>query len=234
MLFPWIGLLAQIKLADVIVHYDDVQFSKGSFTNRVQIKNDTGMNWMTVPLNKFKFGMLIDEVATSPQDSWKKSHLALLSQSFRKSKYKNDAVNLVENVYSKPHQSIGALSRESMLALATYFDLLGEKKLVDVRSLGVEGSGSRRVLDIVKKVGGSTYITGHGASNYLDHNSFQDEGVEVRYMEYAFKPYPQQWGEFTPYVSGLDLVANMGTKGADLIEPSTVSWLQFVEPLNHA
>ena len=35
MLFPWVGLLEQIMLADVLVNYADVQFSKGSFTNRV-------------------------------------------------------------------------------------------------------------------------------------------------------------------------------------------------------
>ena len=42
MLFPWVGMLEQIMLADVFVHYADVQFSKGSFTNRVQIKDSTG------------------------------------------------------------------------------------------------------------------------------------------------------------------------------------------------
>ena len=38
MFFPWVGMFEQIALADVYVHYDDVQFSKGSFTNRVQLK----------------------------------------------------------------------------------------------------------------------------------------------------------------------------------------------------
>ena len=38
MLFPWVGMFEQVALADVFVHYDDVQFSKGSFTNRVQLK----------------------------------------------------------------------------------------------------------------------------------------------------------------------------------------------------
>ena len=38
MLFPWVGMFEQIRLADVYVHYTDVQFSKGSFVNRVQIK----------------------------------------------------------------------------------------------------------------------------------------------------------------------------------------------------
>ena len=38
MFFPWVGFLEQLKLADVYVFYDDVQFSKGSFTNRVRVK----------------------------------------------------------------------------------------------------------------------------------------------------------------------------------------------------
>jgi len=38
MFFPGWVLLEQLKLADLYVFYDDVQFSKGSFTNRVQVK----------------------------------------------------------------------------------------------------------------------------------------------------------------------------------------------------
>jgi len=30
MLFPWVGMFEQIRLADMFVYYDDVQFSKGS------------------------------------------------------------------------------------------------------------------------------------------------------------------------------------------------------------
>ena len=71
MLFPWIGLLAQIKLADIIVHYDDVAFSKGSFTNRVQIKNQHGMNWMTVPLKNLKLAPRLIKSALKVQTTGK-------------------------------------------------------------------------------------------------------------------------------------------------------------------
>ena len=50
MFFPWVGFLEQLKLADVYVFYDDVQFSKGGFTNRAQVKANDGVKWMTVPL----------------------------------------------------------------------------------------------------------------------------------------------------------------------------------------
>ena len=62
MLFPWIGLMEQIRLADVFVHYNDVQFSKGSFVNRVQIKTSQGTKWMTVPLENLHLGQRINEV----------------------------------------------------------------------------------------------------------------------------------------------------------------------------
>lgn len=42
MLSPWVGMLEQIVLMDVSANYADVQFSKGSSTNRVQIKDRTG------------------------------------------------------------------------------------------------------------------------------------------------------------------------------------------------
>ncbi len=50
MLFPWVGMLEQVRLADRYVDYSDVQFSRGSFVNRVQVKTCTGPRWITAPL----------------------------------------------------------------------------------------------------------------------------------------------------------------------------------------
>ena len=49
MYFPWVGMLEQIRLADVFMHYDDVQLARG-FYNRVQVKTAQGARWLTVPL----------------------------------------------------------------------------------------------------------------------------------------------------------------------------------------
>ena len=80
--------------------------------------------------------------------------------------------------------------------------------------LDIGGSGWPRVLEVVQHFGGDTYVTGHGARRYLDGEAFEAAGVEVRYMDYACTPYPQQHGDFTPYVSVLDLVANVGEDAA--------------------
>lgn len=229
MLFPWVGMLEQLRLSDVFVHYDDVQFSKGSFTNRVQVKTREGVRWLTVPLKGHRTGQLIDQVLIQDCSSWKSRHLALLAQSFKGAPYARDALDIVEKVYCASHKSLSEIARASMIELAGYYGLLDGKKLVDVRELGIGGCSSVRVLDVVSALGGSVYVTGNGGLNYLDHESFERSGIDVRYIKYQCKPYPQLWGDFTPYVTGLDLVANCGLSGLDWICSRTVSWREFSE-----
>lgn len=228
MLFPWVGMLEQLRLADIIIHYDDVQFSKGSFTNRVQLKTPEGKSWLTIPLLKFRFGQLIDEVI--PQDSslWCPRHLALLRQSFQTSPYATDAIEIAKQVYSEAHQNISGFARSSMLSLANYYGLLNGKSIIDVRDLNIGGLSSDRVLDVVSAVGGNVYITGHGARHYLNHTHFEEKGIEVRYMRYEARPYPQSWGAFTPYVTGLDLVAHCGKEGIQSICSEAIPWRDFL------
>ena len=228
MLFPWVGLLEQVQQADVFVHYDDVQFSKGSFVNRVQIKTPTGTRWMTVPTRNLRLGQPICDVTIAPPEDWVDRHLSLLQVSLTGAPFAAEAITLAESVYAQRHERLGDLARASLLSLVNYFELGNGRRFVDVRSLELGGGSSQRVLDVVMRLGGDVYITGHGAARYLDHERFERAGVAVRYMRYRMSPYPQLHGEFTPYVSGLDLVANCGRDGARFILSDTVFWRDFL------
>jgi hypothetical protein len=227
MLFPWVGLLEQVRLADVFVHYDDVQFSKGSFVNRVQVKTPEGVKWMTVPLRDLHLGQRIEEVQTMPIEQWRDTHLQLLARSFEGAAYARDAMALAEAVYDRQPENLAQLARQSLLSLCDYFGLGDTTRFVDVSALDANGSSSERVLSVVRQLGGSTYITGHGASSYLDHEFFEQHGIEVVYMDYQRRAYPQAHGAFTPYVSGLDLVAHCGRQGRQQLCSGTVSWKEF-------
>ena len=44
MFLPWVGLFEQVRLADVFIHYDDVQLPQGgNFMSRVQLKTASGV-----------------------------------------------------------------------------------------------------------------------------------------------------------------------------------------------
>jgi len=228
MLFPWVGMLEQVRQSDLFVHYDDVQFSKGSFANRVQIKTAGGRQWMTIPTRNLHLGQRICEVEVAPPEQWAERHLALLARSFGGAPFAGDALRMASDTFAMKHHYLGDIARASLLALCRYFGLLEGRRFIDVGALNIAGSGSKRVLHIVERLGGSEYVTGHGAAGYLDHAHFEQSGVEVRYMQYRSEPYPQLHGVFTPYVSGLDLVANCGPQGYAHICSESIAWREFL------
>lgn len=224
MFFPWVGMFEQIRLSDVYVHYIDVQFSKGSFTNRVQIKTAQGAKWLTVPLIGPRLGQVIDEVRINEATDWRGKHLGLLGQAYADAPYCEEMLGVVRQTYDTRFETIDELSIGSMNTVLDYFGMADSTRFFSSPRLNISGRGSQRVLDIVSAVGGDLYITGHGAKNYLDHELFEQHGIRVEYMAYQKTPYPQLHGEFTPYVSVLDLIANTGKNGIDRIHSGTAYW----------
>ena len=216
--------MEQVSLANIFVHYNDVQFSKGSFVNRVQIKTTKGWQWMAVPLQNLHLGQRIDEVQIVPAAKWRDRHLELLECSFLGARYACDALELAQQVYSIDYANIGDLAQASLIALVRYFGLYESTRFIDVKEIGITGHSTERVVSIVRYLHGDTYITGHGGLRYLDHNRFEKYNIKVEYMNYMSIPYPQLHGEFNPYVSGLDLVANCGKEGIRYICSKTIDW----------
>lgn len=228
MYFPWAGFLEQLSMADVYVVYDDVQYSKGSFTNRVQAKTAAGSRWLTVPLRDLRLGQRIDEVQVNEDEDWRASQRGILQQAYRDAPFLAEMLELAESVVRDPAGSIGDLSLRSTMALARHLGVNPGLRIVNARDLCIGGSGSARVLDIVRALGGTEYLTGHGARRYLEHDAFEHAGVAVSYMQYSCMPYPQRHGAFTPYVSALDLVANCGRDGGRFLRPASLPWRTFV------
>lgn len=228
MFFPWIGLFEQIQVSDIFIYYDDVQFSKGSFENRVQIKTANGLKWLTVPVKHDRLSQTILETRIDERRDWRTAHLAFLRQQFFSAPFREDVLEIVRSVYEKPATELASLCMRSMDAICTYFGLADPQRMVRSSQLGIDGNGSQRVLDIVRAHGADRYVTGHGATNYLDHEAFEEAGVRVEYMDYMKNAYKQLFGPFTASVSILDLVANLGREGAHILGPRTIYWRDYI------
>ncbi len=228
MFYPWVGFFEQIKLCDTYVHYNDVQFSKGGFTNRVQVKSAQGSKWMTVPLKGVHLGQLINEVEINNDQNWRTSHLDLLKRCYESAPHYAEMLALVETLYAQDWELIDDLAQATLIQICEYFGLTRGTEFINIQDLTVLGASSNRVLDTTLKLGADTYITGQGAIKYLNHEIFEDAGIRVEYMDYQKKRYPQLQGEFTPYVSILDLIANVGKEGINWLCPETIYWKEVL------
>lgn len=232
MYFPWMGILEQIRLSNLFVHYEDVQFTRGSFSNRVQVKTETGTRWLTVPLRNHIFGQLINEIEIDYRSDWQRSHRDILKQAYAKAEYKTEMFDLVDDVFSRKYDSLAELSKASMMSMVRYFELEHGRGFIDSPDLGISGSSTQRVIDICVQLKAASYITGHGARNYLAHEAFEAKGIEVDYIGYGLSHYKQLHGPFTPYVTALDLVANCGKDGVHHIAGKPIPWRDFIAEQN--
>ena len=226
MLFPWPGFFEQLMLADHYFYLDDAQYSKGSFTNRIQLLCGDDRCWMTIPLAGGGSFQKISELTAATGD-WKVRHRALLRQSLRGAPFVDDALSIFDSVYR--HASLTELLIASVEEPARYLGIGADRTIAKTSEMSVEGISWSRVLNIVLNAGGTDYITGHGAASYLDHAAFARAGVQVEYMHYSRTPWPQPSVTFVPYVSILDLIARMGPNARECLVPATVAWQDFLK-----
>jgi hypothetical protein len=224
MLFPWFGFFELMRQADVYVHLDDVEFSFGSFTNRIQIKTTKAIVWMTIPIQRGDGKPLIGTMEAT-QGPWRRKHRELVRQALAGAPHLDDALALFDQAYAK--NRVADLLIDSIEGPASYLGLTLDRPML-ASTLKLTSTGTQRVLDIVLKMGGTRYITAHGAADYLDHEAFERAGVAVEYIEYSKHPYPQLHGEFTPYVSVLDLIANCGPESRAKLGGSLIPWREFL------
>jgi hypothetical protein len=226
MFLPWLGMFEQAGMADEFVHYDDVQFSKGSFSNRVQLKTAGGTIWLTAPLDRNRSGRAINETWMRPGAEWRPQQLRSISQALARAPHAREAMALAEELYAMETDNLADFNIACMERLAGWLGV--EARFRRSSAMGIQGSNTGRVLDICLSLGATRYVTGHGAANYLDHGAFEAAGVEVRYIDYARLPYPQPHGDFTPFVTVLDAIACRGKDTRRLMTSGTLAWREFL------
>jgi len=205
---PWKGYFDMIARADVFVIYDEVQYTKNDWRNRNMILTQDGPQWLTIPVRRLTLDQRICDSVIS-DTTWSRKHVASLQTNYAKAKYFGAYRDQVFELYDPQMTLLSEVNRTFLKALCGMLGIGTD--IVDSRDLELAGDRNGRLIDACKKLGATTYLSGPAAQGYLDVNSFQEQGVEVEWMEYGGYPeYPQVFKPFQHGVSVLDLLFNTG------------------------
>lgn len=224
--FPWYGFLDLVRNADIFVFYDDVQYSKGGFMNRVQVKTPQGFNWITVPVEDYSLGQKINVIRINNRIKWKEKHLKTINQYYSKSPFFENIMSDLSKILSPEYEMLSDLTTASVEYEMKYFKF--HPTVFISSELNIGGCGSERVLSIIKYFECDIYITAMGALRYLDFKLLENNGIETRFIDYMNKPYRQLHGDFNPFVTALDLFMNCGAEGIHNLVSETLNWNDFI------
>jgi hypothetical protein len=228
MFFPWIGIFEQMRLSDVFIHYDSVLLPQGrSFVTRVRVKTHQGKGWLSMPIKRSGLGrQMIKAVQIDDSLNWRKSHLRTLQIEYAKAPYRDDLLAIVEEVYALKTTYCSELNISAAEKIANYFGL--PCQFVRSSDFTLPDGKCEKLLNLIQATGGDIYITGLGGLNYIDYELFETNHVQIKFMDYQCTPFPQQHGAFDPFVSVLDLIANLGKGGKSVINSQAVHWKEFI------
>lgn len=205
---PWRGYFDFIDSVDMFVFHDDLQYTKNDWRNRNRILTPNGLRWLTVPVNYKTVSQRIDEVSIDYRQSWARNHLNLLEANYRRAPFFQTYVSQYADIVTHEFPSI---SRLNVVLCRWILPILNiHTPTLMSCDLNPSGSKSERLIDLLLKLGATSYLSGPSASAYLDLELFQRHGIRVEYKSYDYPPYPQFQTSFCGDASILDLLFHTG------------------------
>ena len=206
---PYLGFFHRFLHADLWVVLDCVQFlnNSKSWHNRDKIKTPDGERWITVAVRKCPQKTEIREVVLSEGD-WREKSLNLLRTHYRKAPHFAEIFPRLEELYHFRCERMIEFNLRSIDLLLDLLDVRIER--VFASELNPSGRSNELLVDILEKVGSTSYLSGLGARSYFDPAPYQAAGIEVLWQQFSHPVYPQLHGDFIPFLSCIDVLFNCG------------------------
>lgn len=207
--FPGVNCFYKMAQVDGFVLADDLQFTTHGESNRMRIKTAEGAAWLTVPvLTKGKAGQLLKDVQIDNAMNWRTKHWKALRCHYGRTPYFEKYADRVEKIFRQEWKYLVDLNLAAFELLQSELHLHGAWQRSSV--WGIMQTGTERIVEMGRRLHAKQYLTEQGNAKFLLEEKFAAAGIALAFFAYEPRRYHQQYGEFMPQLSALDLLLNEG------------------------
>lgn len=212
--FPWLGYFNKIVRSDIFVFLDHVQYPRkngATMGNRVKFLMNQEERWLTVPTSKKNIDLpSFNQVEFDDSQPWRKKMKNTLKMNYARSNHFKEVIGLIENILDQETNNLAEFNINTVMMLLNYMEI-NDVNLVKSSDLLLSSSSTQLLIDVVKAVGGDSYLAGGGAQGYQEDELFKEQGVELIYQNYQHPTYEQKNNaEFIKGLSIIDALMNVG------------------------
>lgn len=192
--FPWLGLLDKIARSDVFIVLDTVQYNKRAFQHRTLYSTVSGSRYLSVPVKNKGHqtsGLAIQDVVVADPAIFA-AHFETLRHRYGRAAGWPQWAPLIGRLAERQPLRLLDANLWTLEMTLKAFGLAPE--IVRASKLGAEGHKTALMLNLTQAVGGDIYLSGAGASDYMDDALFCESGIEVIYQQFHHPEYPQSHG----------------------------------------
>jgi len=210
--FPWLGFFEEILKSDVFVLLDNVQYSRGSWTNRVQIVNQNKPSWITCPVNHTGKYQTIREIKIDDNQPWRKQIKKIIKINYLKSDLFSENFEFISDMIDQRESMISAFNIKNIEAICNALDI--KTKFILQSEFSTSKKATELNIEITQYVGGTSYICGSGSKNYQDDLKFSENKITLIHQDFVHPYYKQRSNaDFIGGLSIIDALLNCGIDG---------------------
>lgn len=202
--FPYIGYFSLIKVVDLFIFYDDVNYIKGGWVNRNRILINSEAKYLTLNVKNGSPNKLINEIEF---DDNRQKLLKTIEQNYKKAPYFKQVWPLLETNLKLKTTSLADIAINSVRSVTNY---LGMKTKFEISSVSYPETKalerSERLKQICRKTHADTYINAIGGIDLYDKNDFLKNHINLQFLKPQLLQYKQYKETFIPGLSIIDVL----------------------------
>ena len=206
-LFPYIGYFQLINAVDEFIIYDNIQFTKKGWINRNRILVNGTDEYITIPLKKDSdFLDIKDRYLSQEWLNERKKILNRITESYRKASHFNIIYPIIERIMMYEDKNLFAFIFNSLKELNQYLDIKTPLIVSSIISINHDLKAENKVIELCKARKAKTYINPIGGVELYDKKTFNNKGLELKFLKANNITYPQFKNDFVSFLSIIDVM----------------------------
>ena len=206
-LFPYIGYWQLINAVDTFVIYDNIQFSKKGWFHRNNILLDGKKKLFSIPLKKDSDSL--DVVERYISDGAEKEINKIIRQvenAYKKAPYFVDVFPLIKEIFQNAERNLFKYIYNSVIQICEYLEI--NTNIVISSTINIDHSlkSQDKVIALNKALNATKYINPIGGIELYEYEIFQNENIELAFLNSNVLEYNQFEKGFIPYLSIIDIM----------------------------
>ena len=164
-----------------------------------------------------QFQYIAKDVRIDWSKTWSKKHLNALKYAYAKAPYFQTNLPWLETIYSRHDEFLADFTVDVTIELSYKLGIKNTRFIRSSQFESIQGEKTDRLIQILKRVDASHYISGPSAKEYIEETKFLDAGISLEFMEYNYPEYTQLHPPYDPNVTILDLIFMEGENAANYL-----------------
>lgn len=204
-LLPYIGYFQLMNSVDQLVVYDDVKYTKKGWINRNRFQINGVEQKLSIPLERMSdFLNIRDRKISSSYDP--ASTINRITNAYRKAPNFPFVIEKMEEIFNFSERNLFLFILNSIEVVSEYLEIKTPIVVSSDIRVAQGMRGKERVIRICQELGAKTYINPQNGRLLYDQLEFEEQGIELLFLESQLSEYHQSEHPFLPGLSIMDVM----------------------------